>query len=85
MIKSPGRIGVRSPSTVVKPPSLSMTKRTAVWVCRCAGAISFGRTSWIAPVNVPVVRDLPGIAGFSSNKPGARPLPPKKLAGLDQI
>ena len=40
--RSPGRIGMGSPSTLVYPPSLEMMNRSAASECRCARATSPG-------------------------------------------
>jgi hypothetical protein len=42
MTKSPGCIDVFSPSTAVYAPEPSTMKRSALCVCRCAGATSPG-------------------------------------------
>ena len=66
MTKSPGSIAVRSPSTAVVEPLPSSTKRSADWLCRCAGAMSPGITI-CTPANSEVVTfDCPRSPGFSS-------------------
>lgn len=46
MMTSPRRMAMRLPCTAVNPPSPSMMNRIANAVCRCAGAVSPGMTSW---------------------------------------
>ena len=64
--RSPGSMGILSPSTVVWPPSLSMMNRRAAGVCRWARADSPGMTICRPENRLLVVAIRPSKPGFSS-------------------
>ncbi len=66
MMKSPGCMVVRSPSTAVHAPLPSTMKRSADCVWRWLGAISPGRISCRPAYSVEVMLERPGSPGFSS-------------------
>ena len=65
MMKSPGNMVVRSPSTAVYAPEPSTMKRSADCEWRWLGAISPGRISCRPAYRLCVMQDSPRMPGFS--------------------